>query len=128
MNQESLDRKLLDKINRAVNWEIAYERDIDQYGVSERWAIPENDKGDCEDYALEKRRRLLAAGWPESDLRMATCLTEKGGGHGVLIAVLDGTWWVMDNRYDTLFSWGQMQHYQWQKMQDDAGVWREVVA
>jgi predicted transglutaminase-like cysteine proteinase len=72
MNQESLDRKLLDKINRAVNWEIAYERDIDQYGVSERWAIPENDKGDCEDYALEKRRRLLAAGWPESDLRMAT--------------------------------------------------------
>ena len=125
MDKKSLDKSLLDKINRTVNWEIAYERDIDQYGVSEYWALPESGKGDCEDFALEKRRRLLAEGWPASDLRIAACWVENGGYHAVLVAVLDGDWWVLDNRYDIMWRWDQMQHYKWHKMQDEAGVWRE---
>jgi hypothetical protein len=33
------------------------------WGVVERWSYPDDGYGDCEDYALLKRRMLIEAGW-----------------------------------------------------------------
>jgi predicted transglutaminase-like cysteine proteinase len=49
-------------INAAVNKEIEPVTDAELYGVSDYWTIP-TTRGDCEDMALLKRHRLMAAGW-----------------------------------------------------------------
>jgi predicted transglutaminase-like cysteine proteinase len=42
-------------INSYVNAAIIYEPDQDNYGVKDFWVMgPQNQKGDCEDYALTK--------------------------------------------------------------------------
>ncbi len=115
----------MSRINREINNQIAYKPDADQYGVSDYWIIPESGRGDCEDYALLKRKRLMEAGFNPGDLRMATCWTETGGYHAVLVVVSeDGSWWVLDNRYPDAMPWSRMEHYKWHKMQDRNGVWR----
>ena len=45
------------------------------YGRAEYWNIPTDGYGDCEDYALTKRRDLIAAGFPAQALRIAVVLT-----------------------------------------------------
>ncbi|NDY73970.1 hypothetical protein DO021_19570 [Desulfobacter hydrogenophilus] len=123
----------LEKIQRDVNWDITYQSDLEHYKKSDHWAIPADGLGDCEDYALLKRHLLLEAGWPKEKLRLATCYTETGGYHAVLIAILgatwtDETWWVLDNREKLPKSWRMMDHYKWDRMQDEKGVWRAVVS
>ena len=56
----------LDRINRSVNRDVQPVSDMENYGVEEWWSLPLNGKGDCEDYALEKRHQLMAKGWPAS--------------------------------------------------------------
>ena len=55
----------LDAVNRTVNHEIEPVTDIELYGQTDYWTIPAA-RGDCEDYALMKRKRLMALGWPAS--------------------------------------------------------------
>lgn len=50
--------KLAERINRDVNASITYKTDLAQYGTPEHWCLPSNF-GDCEDYALLKRKLLL---------------------------------------------------------------------
>jgi predicted transglutaminase-like cysteine proteinase len=59
----------LDTINRTVNREITPATDMEIYGQAEYWTIP-TTRGDCEDYALLKRKRLMARGWPATALLM----------------------------------------------------------
>jgi predicted transglutaminase-like cysteine proteinase len=53
--------------------------------------------GDCEDYVLTKRARLLAKGWPSSALSIAVVQTPTGEGHAVLVARTDAGDFVLDN-------------------------------
>lgn len=46
--------------------------DLDNYGSEEVWAYPEGS-GDCEDYALEKRKRLSGAGLPPRESTPHSC-------------------------------------------------------
>lgn len=72
--------------------------------------------GDCEDYALTKRRALLVAGLPAGALRLATAYTEHGEYHAVLtVATTDGTL-VLDNRFPTVRDWRSMP-YRWVTLQ-----------
>jgi len=77
------------KINRQVNSSITPRNDR-----GDSWDIKVT-YGDCEDYVVEKRRRLLAAGWASKDVQIAIG-TIKGqtGYHAVL--VVDGKY-VLDN-------------------------------
>ena len=77
--------KELDEVNRAVNKEIAPATDLEVYGVNEYWTLPRT-RGDCEDYALQKRHNLVTKGWPVSALLMTVVRDEKGEGHAVLTA------------------------------------------
>ena len=96
----------LDAINRAVNREIEPATDMEIYGVAEYWTIP-TTRGDCEDYALLKRKRLLARGWPASALLLTVVRDEKGEGHAVLTARTVQGDFILDNKVDEVKSWNR---------------------
>jgi predicted transglutaminase-like cysteine proteinase len=99
----------LDIINRAVNREIAPATDLEVYGQAEYWTIP-TTRGDCEDYALLKRKRLIARGWPESSLLLTVVRDEKGEGHAVLTArTLQGDF-ILDNKVDEVKVWHRTRY------------------
>ncbi len=97
----------LDKVNRQVNAEIAPMTDMDQYGVEDYWTLPRSGKGDCEDYALLKRHRLIAAGWPPSALLMTVVYDERHEGHAVLTARTSDGDFILDNKTDTIKLWSK---------------------
>ncbi len=99
----------LDTINRRVNREITPATDMEIYGQAEYWTIP-TTRGDCEDYALLKRKRLMARGWPPSALLMTVVRDEKGEGHAVLTArTLQGDF-ILDNKIDEVKVWHRTRY------------------
>jgi predicted transglutaminase-like cysteine proteinase len=96
---------LLERVNRDTNREIEPVSDQDLYGVTEYWTLPRNGRGDCEDYALLKRQKLIAAGWPASALLMTVVLDEKGEGHAILTARTVAGDYVLDNKTDDMKMW-----------------------
>jgi predicted transglutaminase-like cysteine proteinase len=94
----------LDTLNRTVNHEIEPATDLEIYGQTEYWTIP-TTRGDCEDYALLKRQRLMRLGWPASALLMTVVRDTKGEGHAVLTArTLQGDF-ILDNKTDEVKVW-----------------------
>ena len=80
----------LTAVNNRINRAIIRATDMEVYGVEDYWATPLEDgtakaRGDCEDYVLEKRRALVAAGVPESALSIAVATTPWGEGHALLL-------------------------------------------
>lgn len=96
----------LDRVNRQINKEIEPATDMQLYGVVDYWTIP-TTKGDCEDYALLKRQRLIQAGWPVSSLLMTVVLDEKKEGHAILTARTARGDFLLDNKTDELTLWNQ---------------------
>jgi predicted transglutaminase-like cysteine proteinase len=96
----------LDRVNRQVNKEIEPATDMQLYGVVDYWTVPVS-KGDCEDYALLKRQRLINAGWPASSLLMTVVLDEKKEGHAILTARTARGDFLLDNKTDDITLWNQ---------------------
>ncbi len=121
----------LEAINRFVNEAIEPRADAPRLGVPDRWSLPltvdKTDVGDCEDYALEKRRQLIDAGWPPSALRLAVATSRETGVHAALIALTEEGDFVLDNLVDDVRPWSQTD-YVWLKRQASADPreWRRV--
>ncbi len=82
--------------------------------------------GDCEDYALEKRRQLIAAGVPETALSMAVAFTARGESHAVLMVSLESGDWVLDNLTPWATPWGDL-NYRWVERQiPGTALWTTV--
>ncbi|MBY0559277.1 transglutaminase-like cysteine peptidase [Hyphomicrobium sp.] len=113
----------LDEINRAVNHEIEPATDLEVYGVVEYWTLPKT-RGDCEDYQLLKRHRLIARGWPSSSLLMTVVRDEKNEGHAVLTARTTQGDFILDNKVDVVRLWNQTPyHYVMRQSYMDPKVW-----
>ncbi len=95
----------LQRVNRAVNAEIAPVTDLDHWGRVESWNYPLDGRGDCEDYVLEKRRRLLAAGWPRQALLVTVVRDKRGDGHAVLTVKTDKGEYILDNQERDVLPW-----------------------
>jgi predicted transglutaminase-like cysteine proteinase len=116
-------RELLDRVNRAVNAQVGFMSDPDCQGREEWWSFPEADFGDCEDYALEKRRRLVAAGLPSAALTMAILYHLEGFFlHSVLLAETAAGTLVLDNLTDELLCW-DVPPYRWFLREGPDGQW-----
>lgn len=100
-------REQLNGVNNHVNATITQVSDWDLYGVEEHWALPKDGKGDCEDIALLKRKRLLEAGWPSSALVMTVVRDWTGDGHAVLTVRTNDGDLVLDNRTNAIRNWLQ---------------------
>jgi predicted transglutaminase-like cysteine proteinase len=87
----------LQHINSGINLSIGPMTDFDQYGDFERWAYPDTGYGDCEDFVLEKRKRLVQRGWPLSALLITVVYRQQTGGHAVLLVRTSRGDLVLDN-------------------------------
>jgi len=79
---------LLNRVNREVNRTLRYRSDRRAHGEADRWSRPGVGRaGDCEDYVLAKRDRLLRAGLPARALAVAAVHSRETGFHAVLVAL-----------------------------------------
>ena len=76
--------KLIVSTNRQVNTAIKPLTDQMHWGVTDRWDLPEDGFGDCEDYQLLKRKLLVEKGLPRRAMRMTVVLDDRSDGHAVL--------------------------------------------
>ncbi len=107
----------LRRVNREINRAIRPETDLALYGVEEYWqrpltALGRDVRGDCEDYALEKRARLLALGWAPDMLAMAVAVSPQVGLHATLIVQTDRGDFVLDNLHSEPRALGSLD-YMW---------------
>jgi len=99
----------LNSINHTVNHEITPATDLEVYGQTEYWTIP-TTRGDCEDFALLKRKRLMARGWPASAVLITVVRDEKGEGHAVLtVRTMQGDF-ILDNKVDEVKTWNRTRY------------------
>lgn len=124
-----LTRKLwsaMISINNAVNSAVTPRTDAEIWGKEEVWSYP-TSVGDCEDYALEKRRRLMAMGVPAGDLLMTVARQPNGDGHAVLTVRTSRGDFVLDNLETRVMAWSETP-YTYLKRQSDrsSGAWVSI--
>ncbi len=113
-------------LNDRVNHAIKAETDQDIYHVGDYWVAPglaPGARGDCEDFALEKRRLLIASGIPAAALSIAIVRTPAGEAHAVLVLSARQGDYVLDNLHGEVKGW-QLTGYSWISRQapgDDLG-------
>ena len=122
---------LLRKVNKMVNGGVRQMRDEAVFGVPEYWhrsGVGFGASGDCEDLAIEKRERLLAAGIPADRLYYAIAYRRGIGLHAVLIAATPKGEIVLDSRTPYLHLWNDVP-YAWVSRQSasDPLQWSMVV-
>tara|TARA_R110002124_G_scaffold111602_4_gene265523 strand:+ start:1272 stop:2165 length:894 start_codon:yes stop_codon:yes gene_type:complete len=106
----------LNTINDYVNSSVPQVEDISNYGVSERWSYPNANGGDCEDFALLKRKLLIERGWSPADLLIAVVREWNGAGHAILVVDTDRGEVVLDNKNWAIVAWNDTP-YTWVKRQ-----------
>lgn len=123
------DMKLVRRINGRINRRVRQIEDIQQYFKSEVWALPTARGGDCEDFALLKKRELIKAGIAADRLLIAVVLDRQMRGHAVLVVRSDRGDLVLDNMTSKIKSWDKTG-YTFLKMQnpDRPDTWDAILA
>ncbi|MBB4009677.1 transglutaminase-like cysteine peptidase [Allorhizobium taibaishanense] len=110
-------------INVDVNKTITPMTDMEVYGREEWWEYPV-DAGDCEDFVLLKRKRLLQAGFSESDLLITVVRKADGEGHAVLTLRTSTGDYILDNLVDDVKLWNETPYtYLKRQATFDTGRW-----
>jgi predicted transglutaminase-like cysteine proteinase len=114
----------IDQINKSINAAIEPVNDWEHWGIEDQWDYPTDGKGDCEDYALLKRKLLMDAGVPRQSLLMTVVRDENGDGHAVLTLKTTRGDYILDNKTDEIRLWSATR-YQFIKRQsqEDPNVW-----
>jgi predicted transglutaminase-like cysteine proteinase len=127
------------RINAEVNKDIEPVTDAEHYGVTEKWSYPDDGRGDCEDYALLKRHKLMERGWPASSLLITVVRDGKNEGHAVLTVHTSAGDLILDNVHDDIRAWfdtgyrfvkrqSQADINQWVSLTDHVGADQAVAA
>ena len=114
-------------VNNLVNTMVVPRTDMEIWGVEEYWSYPTSGVGDCEDYALEKRRRLMKAGMPAGNLLITVVRQPNGDGHAVLTVRTSLGDFVLDNLEPRVLAWHETS-YEFLKKQSErhSGVWVSI--
>ncbi|CCV11924.1 transglutaminase-like cysteine peptidase [Mesorhizobium sp. STM 4661] len=116
------------EINNQVNASVKPMTDLEIFGVEERWEYPKAT-GDCEDYALMKRKLLNQSGFPLGSLLMTVGRDANGGGHAVLTIVTDKGDFVLDNVEQQILLWRDAEIYFLKRQaQTDPNTWVSLVS
>jgi predicted transglutaminase-like cysteine proteinase len=118
-------QQLLQRINHEVNGDIRYQTDMALYHRGDFWTyIDGKGEGDCDDYAVTKKIRLLKAGWPAGTARITLCWVEnfgpqtglplEQGYHAVLAVCGTQMTWILDNRHADPMMWDHLA-YTWDR-------------
>ena len=116
-------RTELQRINSEINSAIVY---VGELEGQDEWKL-NPASGDCDDYAVTKRQRLLRAGWPSGALRIATARIPSGIGHAVLVVSTTQGDLVLDNRTNVVKPWKAVD-LKWIKIQshENPRVWLKL--
>jgi len=112
------------RVNRWVNRAVIPMTDMEHWGTVEKWSLPTDGYGDCEDYALMKRKMLVDAGWPREALLMTVVRDKDGEGHAVLTVLTDKGDFILDNKTENVLFWTETG-YSFVKRQSQANpnIW-----
>lgn len=118
--------KAMVDINNDVNMSVIPRTDMEMWGVEEYWSFP-GRYGDCEDYALEKRRQLMSLGVPAGSLLVTVVRQPNGEGHAVLTVRTSMGDFILDNMEPRILLW-QETEYDYLKRQSDqhSGIWVSI--
>lgn len=117
----------LERVDRQVNAAVAPVTDMDHWGVVDRWDYPIDGKGDCEDYALLKRRVLMHMGYPRQALLMTVVRDHEGEGHAILTVKTSRGDFVLDNLNDKVMPWTDTGYaFVKRQSQEDPNLWRSL--
>jgi len=104
-------------VNSRANRIIRPISDMQQYRTPEYWALPTQRGGDCEDYALYKKRELIRLGIPPEQLLIAAVLDKQGRIHAVLVVRTGSQDLVLDNLTSRIVPWNRTG-YTFLRLQD----------
>ena len=105
---------IAERINRDVNARVTYKSDLEQFDTPEFWTMA-GKYGDCEDYALLKRKMLIDAGFDRDKIHLCTCFVD-GAGHCVLLVETDRGNYILDNNQSEPVQ-PSFLSYKWDKIQ-----------
>lgn len=122
IDMNARNANLVRSVNDEVNRTMRGATDEEVYHVADYWNAPplvRGVRGDCEDFALEKRRLLIENGVPAAAISIAIVRTRQGEDHAVLIV---SSWegdYVLDNLQYDVKPW-QKTDYTWVSRQGPA--------
>lgn len=120
-------QRMIARVNQWVNSKIKPMSDMDHWGVADQWDYPSDGYGDCEDYALLKRRLLMEEGFPRQALLMTVVKDEQDEGHAILTIKTNKGEFVLDNLNDRVMAWNETgYHFIKRQSQSDPNVWVSV--
>lgn len=126
LTQQTWDQII--EVNSIVNSMVAPVTDMDQFGVEELWDYPKSS-GDCEDYALQKRKMLNESGLPLGSLLLTVGRDAEGGGHAVLTVVTDNGDFILDNQNKKVLLWQDAEiSFLKRQSQGDPNLWVSLVS
>jgi predicted transglutaminase-like cysteine proteinase len=119
--------ELIRRINQLVNTMIKPMSDMEHWGVIDQWDLPLDGYGDCEDYALLKRKMLVEHGLPVSALLMTIVKDENDEGHAVLTVKSDRGDFILDNMRTAVRPWAELPYrFVKRQSQSDPNVWEQI--
>ena len=119
--------KAIERVDRQVNAAVTPETDMDHWGVVDRWDYPTDGKGDCEDYALLKRKILIGEGYPRQALLITVVKDLEGDGHAILTVKTNRGEFVLDNLTDKVLAWSDTGYkFIKRQSQADPNVWETI--
>ncbi len=114
---------VLSHVNQQVNAEIRYEPDLEWTGEEDRWSYPVKGAGDCEDFALEKRRRLVESGLPRAAMTVAIAHHRVHGfSHAVLLIETTRGSFVLDQLNAEIHCWNRLP-FNFETRERPEGLW-----
>lgn len=112
----------LKAVNHTINKETRYVEDKVKFNQPDFWTVA-NGSGDCEDYALAKRKRLRELG---VKCYLVVCHLPDKSGHCVLASDVGKTTFILDNNFDHLLTYNQCKsegwRFRWRQMRDENGI------
>jgi predicted transglutaminase-like cysteine proteinase len=114
---------LLRKVTTQVNATIKPIADMEHWGIEDHWDFAEDGYGDCEDFQLVKRKRLIEQGLPRRPLRMAVVVDQDGKGHAVLLVRTTLGDLVLDNMTSAVLAWNETSYWFVKREGQDGLAW-----
>jgi predicted transglutaminase-like cysteine proteinase len=117
----------IERINVWVNASVKPLSDEDHWQLVDQWDYPIDGYGDCEDYALMKRKLLMEEGFPRQALLMTVVKDTHGDGHAVLTVKTNRGEFILDNLTNAFKPWDQTGYrFVKRQSQTDPNVWVNI--
>ena len=119
-------RRQLQAVNLSVNSSIRQQSDMQTNGVEDLWTVP-GKAGDCEDFAILKKRQLMRLGWPAASLLLTVArLPFSNEGHVVLTARTSEGDLILDSRSNSVRDWSSTSYRYYARQSQTSAGWERI--